>query len=284
MLHALELASRSTLPTTIFSDSQHIVQTLQRQRRVRFAPLLMRHALSLSKNELVSIEHVRAHQRSSKAGPNNPEADLLAKRGAQLAYGPLTTLQLPESVYRLPDLVFHDARTHGIITHALTRRPTKPSRHEWIRYSSRMPLVSSLRIEATIRGFVPGLDRDTCNFCGRDGIALSHHMQCRRRSSESREQLQGVLEVILRNTGMPPGFWRLSPQPPWPNIQVIPRQWREYTHTDGRKWYISDGTRKHEFIRPGPLAHWVDGETLALIIILWPDRNPEDILSTCSFP
>ena len=284
MLHALELASRSTLPTTILSDSQHIVHTLQQQRRVRFAPLLMRHALSLSKNELVSIEHIRAHQRLAKAGPNNPEADLLAKRGAQLAYGPLTTQQFPDSVNRLPDLVFHNARTHGIITHTLTRRPPKPNQHSWIRYPSRMPLASSLRIEATIRGFVPGLDRDTCNHCGKDGIALSHHMTCKRRGMDSKKQLQRVWEAILQSTGMPPGFWRLSPQPPWPTMQVIPRKWREYTHTDGRRWYISDGTSKHEFVRPGPLAHWVDGETLALLTVLWPDKEPADVLRTCSFP
>lgn len=62
---------------------------------------------------------------------------------------------------------------------------------------------------------------------------------------------------------MPPGFWRLSPQPPWPTTHVRPRHWREYTHMDGRKWHISDGSRRHEFIRPDALAYWADGEALA---------------------
>ena len=284
MLHALELASRSTRPTTIYSDSQHIVQSLQRQTKGRFAPLLMRHALQLSKNELISIEHIRAHQRSTKSGPSNPEADLLAKRGAQQAYGPLTIQQLPASVCRLQDLVFHDAKTHGIITHALARRPPAPRRRRWIRYPSRMPLAFSLRLEATIRGFVPGLDRDTCNFCGVEGIALSHHMTCDRRRADSKAQLTKVWEGILRSSGMPPGFWRLSPHPPWPTTQVIPRHWREYTHTDGSRWYISDGTRKHEFMRPGPLAFWMTGEALALVATLWPDKEPAEVMQASTFP
>ena len=83
---------------------------------------------------------------------------------------------------------------------------------------------------------------------------------------------------------MPPGFWRLSPQPPWPTIQVIPRHWREYTHTDGRKWYISDGSHKHEFIQPGALAYWADGEALALVTALWPDTERLEALNTCTFP
>lgn len=286
MLHALALASRHQDETKIFSDSQHIVHTLTSRKVGRFAPWLMKHAMQLRSAGNVSINHIRAHQRSEDTGPSNQDADLLAKQGAQKAYAPLTLFQLPDTMDNGDPLVFHNARTHGIVTHPLTRWPgfRKARRTNWIHFKSRETLARKLRVYATIRGHVPGMDQNKCRFCGSSDPALSHHMECGRRPASLRNALYKQWGTMIRNTGMPPGFWRLSPQPPWPSLTFIPSPWREYQALDGNTWCVSDGPAKHEFLPPAEDSTWATKDALAAIISLQPESEPLDVLLKTTYP
>ena len=83
---------------------------------------------------------------------------------------------------------------------------------------------------------------------------------------------------------MPLGFWRLSPQPPWPTLYRPPKGWREYTHTDGSKLCVADGSRKHEFIPPAVGSLSATPGALAAVQALWPTERPEALMGSITYP
>lgn len=109
-------------------------------------------------------------------------------------------------------------------------------------------------------------------------------MTCRRRPKASRERLQKAWANLVKNSGMPPGFWRLSPQPPWPTLTILPLGWREYTHTDNTTLLVADGGGKHEFIPPSPDAVRASPGALALIQALWVSSDPAHVIQDLEFP
>jgi hypothetical protein len=65
---------------------------------------------------------------------------------------------------------------------------------------------------------------------------------------------------------------------------ATPAGWREYTHTDNKTWYISDGPNKHEFIPPSPGSAQVSPEALALVLALWPAEDPLTVIQGLDYP
>lgn len=283
MLHALHMASRSRQRTRIYSDSQHIVESLNARRTGRFAPALMRCAVRLASSPHVKVEYTPAHQRSKARGPSNPDADILAKWGAQKAFTPLNPTQLPRSPRLRKATTWRRASNHAIVTRPLSARTRGGLQVAWIRITARTKLTVMLLLASFLRGHLPWQDRDSCAHCSGDDPTLAHRMTCRRRPVQSRRTLQTAWASIITKSGMPPGFWRLSPQPPWPSLDAHPHGWRDYVDGSGKRWCINDGSTKHEF-RPPRGTLRVDPHALAIIIKLWPRLEPELVLCTIRPP
>lgn len=273
LLHALHLARSSPTPAKIFSDSLHLVTSINRRNHGQFAPDLMVAAIQSFHESRATLLHVRAHQRSVTHGPSNQEADLLAKRGARIAFGPLTVDQLPPPFRESGRWIWRDSITNGVITQRITRLPRGLAPPRWVRLSRRTTLLDRLRVAALTRGYIPWVDVDVCHHCGDQDDGAAHHMTCRRRTLASRRRLKQLWITAIRNSGMPPGFWRLSPQPPWPSVHRLPPPWREYRHTDDRQWLVNDGSNHHEFTPPESGAIWVAPDAFALLSALWPSRS-----------
>lgn len=284
MLHALALAQQTPSAVAIFSDSQHIVNSLNRGSHGKFAPLLMRTALSLSKSPHISVQHVRAHQRTLEQGPGNPEADALAKTGAQEAFAPLTSKQMPRTIQESPALVFHDTASHGLVTHTLSRRPRAKVLPAWVEVPKKTPLVLILCLLSALRGHIPGLNQDACIYCRAQDVTTSHYPSCTKLSLRVKEALRAAWRKILHKTKIPPGFWRLSPQPPWPTTTILPDGWREYNDTSNATWLVRGDRRQHEFIPPPMGALMVSPAVMAVVMSMWPDREPHASFQALRYP
>ena len=99
LLNAVGLAKQHSANPVIYSDSQHLVHSIQRKRSgKRFTPHLLTLLIKSLGDTSIDVQHISAHTRDPCINAGNPYADNLAKIGASEAFGPLTLDQLPHNL------------------------------------------------------------------------------------------------------------------------------------------------------------------------------------------
>jgi hypothetical protein len=137
---------------------------------------------------------------------------------------------------------------------------------------------------SALRGHIIGLNRDKCVFCKAKDVTTSHYPSCRALAKRTKDKLKEAWRTILLKTKIPPGFWRLSPQPPWPAVTIIPEGWREFNDTSNSMWLVQGSRHQHEFIPPTPESLKVTPPAMAAVAAMWPDREPLESLQALQYP
>ena len=201
----------------IYSDSQHLVHSIQRKRPgKRFAPRLLTLLIKSLQGTSIEVKHVSAHTWDPDINAGNPNADNLAKIGASEAFGPLTLDQLPHNLLPTQERYWKKSNDHGLVTRPLERHGLHKSNPvpSWIR-KRKHKLQVILRLLRAQSDHVNG-DTNKCRLCPHQDPDRVHLFTCKRRSRQGKHRLTTLWTAAIQSSNLLPGAWLLYPQEPWP--------------------------------------------------------------------
>ena len=131
---------------------------------------------------------------------------------------------------------------HGQGIHGLSPCDCQTPKPDWVRFTAGVTMMMMLCIAPTLQGHTTGLDPGNVSYWTSHDEPGAHQETSQRRSRASLA-LKKTWAILIQHLGMPPGFWRLSPHPPWPCMANPPKH-RATLHTRG--WHMSSSGRWHQ--------------------------------------